>query len=122
MGSRDYTDAVNSALDRLRATGFYLDHFFANHGPMAAEALAKLGFCEEVDGWVENNIQHRNYPRCRRRRSRSLIGKRHWAIANVAAIGWSCSAANSPKPRGEKCCRTGGQGYCRVAWARSRTA
>lgn len=62
MGSRDYTDAVNSALDRLRATGFYLDHFFANHGPMAAEALAKLGFCEEVDGWVENNIQHRNYP------------------------------------------------------------
>ncbi|EUA29980.1 hypothetical protein I553_4235 [Mycobacterium xenopi 4042] len=32
MGSRDYTDAVNSALDRLRATGFYLDHFFANHG------------------------------------------------------------------------------------------
>lgn len=62
MGSVDYTEAVNGALDRLRSTGFYLDHFFANHGPMAAEALAKLGYCDEVDGWLDANIRHRNYP------------------------------------------------------------
>lgn len=62
MGPLDYTEAVNGALDRLRTTGFYLDHFFANHGPMAAEALAKLGYCDEVDGWVDVNIHHRTYP------------------------------------------------------------
>ena len=61
MGSLDYTEAVNGALDRLSTTGFYLDHFFANHGPMAAEALAKLGYCAEVDGWVDANIHHRTY-------------------------------------------------------------
>ena len=61
MGSLDYTEAVNGALDRLSTTGFYLDHFFANHGPMAAEALAKLGYCAEVDAWVDANIHHRKY-------------------------------------------------------------
>jgi hypothetical protein len=61
MGSVDYIDAVNAALDRLRTTGFYIGDFFANHGPMAAEALAKLGYCEEVDGWVAANIAHRNH-------------------------------------------------------------
>jgi hypothetical protein len=61
MGSLDYTEAVNVALDRLRTTGFYLGHFFANHGPMAAEALAKLGYCDEVDRWVDANIRHREH-------------------------------------------------------------
>ncbi|BBY05385.1 questin oxidase family protein [Mycobacterium noviomagense] len=61
MGSLDYTEAVNVALDRLRTTGFYIGHFFANHGPMAAEALAKLGYCDEVDGWVDANIHHRQH-------------------------------------------------------------
>ncbi|MFZ0903651.1 MAG: hypothetical protein WAN71_07190 [Mycobacterium sp.] len=61
MGSVDYFDAVNAALDRLRSTGFYVGDFFANHGPMAAEALAKLGYCEEVDGWVDANIAHRRH-------------------------------------------------------------
>jgi hypothetical protein len=61
MGSVDYIDAVNAALERLHTTGFYIGDFFANHGPMAAEALAKLGYCEEVDGWVEANITHREH-------------------------------------------------------------
>jgi hypothetical protein len=61
MGSVDYSDAVNAALERLHTTGFYIGDFFANHGPMAAEALAKLGYCEEVDGWVEANITHREH-------------------------------------------------------------
>ena len=61
MGSASYADAVNSALDRLRGTGFYLGEFFANHGPMAAEALAKLGYCDEVDGWLDANLRHRDY-------------------------------------------------------------
>jgi hypothetical protein len=61
MGSASYTEAVNGALDRLRTTGFYLGEFFANHGPMAAEALAKLGYCNQVDGWLDANIRHRDY-------------------------------------------------------------
>ncbi|MFZ3304962.1 MAG: hypothetical protein WBS15_02155 [Mycobacterium sp.] len=61
MGSVDYTDAVNGALDRLRATGYYIGDFFANHGPMAAEALATLGYCDEVDGWLDANIRRSNY-------------------------------------------------------------
>jgi hypothetical protein len=61
MGSVDYIDAVNAALDRLRTTGFYIGDFFANHGPMAAEALAKLGYCEQVEGWVDANIAHRQH-------------------------------------------------------------
>jgi hypothetical protein len=63
MGSVGYIDAVNTALDRLRSTGFYIGDFFANHGPMAAEALAKLGYCEEVDGWVDANLAHREHAR-----------------------------------------------------------
>jgi hypothetical protein len=61
MGSVSYVDAVNTALDRLRGTGFYIGGFFANHGPMAAEALARLGYCDEVDGWVDTNIGHREH-------------------------------------------------------------
>ncbi|UQX11448.1 questin oxidase family protein [Candidatus Mycobacterium methanotrophicum] len=61
MGSVDYVDAMNAALDRLRGTGFYIGGFFANHGPMAAEALARLGYCDEVDGWVDTNIGHREH-------------------------------------------------------------
>ena len=44
MGCIDYTDAVNGALERLHSTGFYIGDSFANHAPMAAEALAKLGY------------------------------------------------------------------------------
>jgi hypothetical protein len=61
VNSTTYPEAVNGALDRLQTTGFYLDGSFANHGPMAAEALARLGYCDEVDGWVDANIHHRKH-------------------------------------------------------------
>lgn len=61
MNSISYVDAVNGALERLQTTGFYLDHSFANHGPMAAEALAQLGYCDEVPAWVEANLRHRDH-------------------------------------------------------------
>jgi hypothetical protein len=48
MASITYAEAVNGALDRLQTTGFYLDGFFTNHGPMAAEALAALGYCDDT--------------------------------------------------------------------------
>src|SRR5574337_1544919 len=61
MTSITYADAVDGALDRLWTTGFYLDNVFANHGPLAAEALAALGYFDEVDGWLNDNIAHRRY-------------------------------------------------------------
>jgi hypothetical protein len=61
MGCIDYTDAVNSALERLHSTGFYIGDSFANHGPMAAEALATLGYCDEVDSWVAANVRRREH-------------------------------------------------------------
>jgi hypothetical protein len=61
MSSTSYAAAVNGALVLLQTTGFYLDNSFANHAPMAAEALARLGYCDEVDGWVDGNIRHRRY-------------------------------------------------------------
>ncbi len=94
MGSVDYIDAVNAALDRLRTTGFYIGDFFANHGPMAAEALAKLGYCEEVDGWVEANIAHRHHGPLPKPESPSAIGESRWEIATAAAIGCSSLRTN----------------------------
>ena len=61
MGCIDYTDAVNGALQRLHTTGFYIGDSFANHAPMAAEALAKLGYCDEVESWVAANLRQRGH-------------------------------------------------------------
>lgn len=61
QGSVTYAEAVDGALDRLRSTGLFIEHFFANHGPMAAEALATLGYCGEVDDWLDTNMARRNY-------------------------------------------------------------
>ena len=41
------------ALDRLRGTGPEFGGFLANHGPMAAEALVRIGAADVVPGWVD---------------------------------------------------------------------
>ena len=115
MGSVDYIDAVDAALDRLRTTGFYIGDFFANHGPMAAEALAKLGYCDEVDGWVDANIAHRDHRPCPNPASPSTIGGWRWAIAIAAATGCSSFATNWLRRRGAMCCGYGGRSCYRVA-------
>ncbi|MBI5089297.1 MAG: DUF4243 domain-containing protein, partial [Actinobacteria bacterium] len=46
------TDVMLDALDRLRDTGPEFGGFLANHGPMAADALIRLGGSTEVDRWV----------------------------------------------------------------------
>ena len=56
-----YAEAVNGALHRLQSTGLFTDQFFANHSPMAAEALATLGYGGDVDRWLHVNIARRNY-------------------------------------------------------------
>lgn len=47
------SQALLDALDRLRGTGPEFDGFLANHGPMAAEALVRIGGADAVPGWVD---------------------------------------------------------------------
>jgi len=46
-------DVLLDALDRLRDTGPEFGGFLANHGPMAAEALTRIGGADAVPGWVD---------------------------------------------------------------------
>lgn len=46
-------DVLLDALDRLRGTGPEFDGFLANHGPMAAEALTRIGGADAVPRWVD---------------------------------------------------------------------
>ncbi|MGH3428964.1 MAG: questin oxidase family protein, partial [Mycobacteriales bacterium] len=54
MTSLGYGDAVNDALERLDGLGYeWGDRNFVNHGPMGAEALAVLGYPEQVPRWAD---------------------------------------------------------------------
>jgi hypothetical protein len=44
--------ALLEALDRFRGTGPEYAGFLANHGPMAAEALVRIGGTDRLGGWV----------------------------------------------------------------------
>jgi Questin oxidase-like len=62
----NYIDTVTDALERLDDLGYERGgNDFANHGPMAAEALAVLGFGAEVPGWVNryrSGMKHHDPP------------------------------------------------------------
>jgi hypothetical protein len=58
MNNGKYDAAVNEALERLVHAGFFFGgsdelRGYAMHAPMGAEALATLGFCDQVPGWVD---------------------------------------------------------------------
>lgn len=61
MTDLTYADAVGGALDRLQTIGYEHGTMLVNHAPMAAEALATLGFGDDVATWVEDNLAHRRY-------------------------------------------------------------
>ena len=61
MAATSYDDAVGAALQRLRGVGYEFGPSFVNHAPMAAEAMARLGYTDEVPGWVDRNIRARRY-------------------------------------------------------------
>jgi hypothetical protein len=56
-----YADAMCEALDRLRGVGYEHGSVLVNHAPMAAEALATLGYADAVPGWVDYNLGIRHY-------------------------------------------------------------
>lgn len=58
MTNEKYDAAVNDALERLIHSGWFFGgsdglRGYASHAPMGAEALATLGFCNQVPGWVD---------------------------------------------------------------------
>jgi hypothetical protein len=61
MATLTYTDAMDEALDRLSGVGFEHGPQFVNHAPMAAEALARMGYADIVPEWVEENLRTRSY-------------------------------------------------------------
>lgn len=44
--------ALDEAFERLAGAGFELPNGFVNHGAMACEALAELGFDDQLDAWA----------------------------------------------------------------------
>lgn len=70
-------DALDDAYDRLRATGPEFDGWLSNHGPMAAEALARHGHGEEIPAWLDDYCQRLEAapgPRKRIRDWRTALG------------------------------------------------
>ena len=52
---------MNGALERLRSVGYEHGRSFVNHAPMAAEALAHMGYADEVPGWVEGHLRSHTF-------------------------------------------------------------
>ncbi|HEY2696040.1 MAG TPA: hypothetical protein VGJ45_11265 [Pseudonocardiaceae bacterium] len=81
MTSTRYGDAIEDALDRLDDLGYERggDADLANHGPMAAEALAVLGHGDQVPDWVRGYraaMDHHEPPS-----ARFAIGESSWRDA-----------------------------------------
>ncbi|MDD4866283.1 MAG: questin oxidase family protein [Mycobacterium sp.] len=61
-----YATAMSEAYERLQGLGYERgERGFANHGPMAAEALSTLGFGDHVAAWVEDykrGVTHHDPP------------------------------------------------------------
>jgi hypothetical protein len=51
-GNAEKSSALDEAFERLAFAGFELPNGFVNHGAMACEALAALGFEDELDSWA----------------------------------------------------------------------
>jgi hypothetical protein len=47
-------DELDDAYDRLRTTGPEIDGWLSNHGPMAAEALARHGHGSDIPAWLDH--------------------------------------------------------------------
>lgn len=68
MVSSSYDEAVNDALDRLDGLGYeWGTADLVNHGPMGAEALALLGYPDQVSSWADKyrQIPHHDPPAAR---------------------------------------------------------
>jgi hypothetical protein len=53
----DRSPLLDAALDRVSALEFELPSRFVNHGPMACEALATLGYEDHLDDWADRFVE-----------------------------------------------------------------
>ncbi|MEU6526568.1 hypothetical protein ABZ892_27975 [Streptomyces sp. NPDC046924] len=79
MAPLTYTDAVSGALERLRGVGFEHGPRFVNHAPMAAEALAYMGYADDVPRWVDHNLRTHTY---------HDVPEARWTIEAADADDW----------------------------------
>jgi hypothetical protein len=53
---------LDESLSRLAATGPEFDGGLSNHGPMAAEAMIRLGRSDDVEPWLDNYLRRLESP------------------------------------------------------------
>ena len=75
-------DAINDALARLSDLGFTYGPNYAEHGPMAAEAISTLGHNDAVADWVEAyKKDHRPHPLPPRSQPIDGADEQKWRLA-----------------------------------------
>ena len=55
-------DLLDEAYERLQATGPEFDGWLSNHGPMAADALLRLGHGGQLAGWLDGYVRRLHEP------------------------------------------------------------
>ncbi|MBA3293637.1 MAG: hypothetical protein H0T40_07840, partial [Geodermatophilaceae bacterium] len=50
-------EVLDETYARLHHTGPEIEGWLSNHGPMAADALIRLGRAGQVEGWVDQYAQ-----------------------------------------------------------------
>ena len=107
------SDAVLlGALERLRGTGPEFNGFLANHGPMAAEALTRIGGSDVVPGWVERYATRLDDAPAVTRGISADDWHEHLGDRRCSVTGPSSCAARRVSCRGRRCCCAGGRGCC----------
>lgn len=75
-------EAINDALARMSDLGFTYGPDFAEHGPMAAEAISMLGHNEAVASWVEAyKVGHQRHLPPPRRQAIDCADEHQWRSA-----------------------------------------
>jgi len=59
---REHGDALDESLSRLAGTGPEFGGGLSNHGPMAAEAMIRLGRPDDVERWLDGYIRRLEEP------------------------------------------------------------
>jgi len=96
-------DVLDETYDRLRATGPEFEGWLSNHGPMAADALIRMGCGDEVERWLDGYITRLDKAPATRGRSTRRTGVRLSGTPAASATGAPCSPAWWARSTGRSC-------------------